>query len=224
MQFAASAQGLSGPPAAALAGVVDEEHGGFRAALDGAQEAEDGGDLPGGVLVDAVEADQRIEDEEPGPDALHGLQEAGAVLAMVEAQDGDVDDGDVEGVEGSAGGPADTLQPGPHDVACILGTEQQDGSFEGGGEVAEAGDAGGDGDGEIESEEGLAALGLAADDADTLFAPQGVDEPLLAAGTLLEFGRGACREAVHGCSSSRAFCRCSAVTVLALSRAAADSA
>ena len=36
------------------------------------------------------------------------------------------------------------------------------------GEAAQAGDAGGDGDGEIEGEEGLAALGLAADDADGL--------------------------------------------------------
>ena len=223
MQIAAPTQCLSGPGAAALAGVVDEHDGGLEAALDVAQEAEDGDDVGGGVLVDGVEADQGVEDEEPGADAFHGLQEAGAVLAMVEAQDGDVDDGDVEGLEGGACGMADTLEAVAHDVACIFGTEQQDGP-PGGGEVAEAGDAGGDGDGEIESEEGLAALGLAADDADTLFAPQGVDEPLLLSGALLEFGRGACREAVHGCSSSRAFWRCSALTVFALSRAAADSA
>ena len=92
-------------------------------------------------------------------------------------------------------------------MACILGTEQQDGSCEGDGEVAEAGDAGGHGDGEVESEEGLAALGLAADDADPLLAPQGVDEPLLLSGTLLEFGRGACREAAHRRPRCAATCR-----------------
>ena len=43
-------------------------------ALDVAQEAEDGGDLGDGVLVDGVQADQGVEDHEAGPDALHGVQ------------------------------------------------------------------------------------------------------------------------------------------------------
>ena len=46
-------------------------------------------------------------------------------------------------------------------------------------EAAQAGDAGGDGDGQIEGEEGFAAFGFAADDADGLFRPQFVDEPAL---------------------------------------------
>ena len=44
-------------------------------------------------------------------------------------------------------------------------------------EAAQAGDAGGDGDGQLEGQEGFAALGLAADDADGFFRPQPIDEP-----------------------------------------------
>ena len=45
------------------------------------------------------------------------------------------------------------------------------------GEAAQARDAGGDRDGEVEGEERLAALGLAADDADGLLGPQPGDQP-----------------------------------------------
>ena len=103
-----------------------------------------------------------------------------------------------------------------------------------GGEAAQARDAGGDRDGEVQRQEGLAALGLAADDADRLAPPQRVDEPLVLARAVLQLDRRACREAVcrrapgagpaHGLSSSMALWRWSALTVLALSRAAADSA
>ena len=80
---------------------------------------------------------------------------------MVEAQCGHVDDGDVEGLEPGAGGARDALEAGAHDVPGVLGGEQQDGSWLVGGEAAQAGHAGGDRDGEVEREEGLAALGLA---------------------------------------------------------------
>ncbi len=89
-------------------------------------------------------------------------------------------------------------------------------------EAAQAWDAGGDGD--VEGEEGLAAFGLAADDADGLAGPEPVDEPLQAARPVLQFDRRAGDEAGHGWSSSSACWRCSALTVLAPSSAAADSA
>ncbi len=72
--------------------MVDEQHGGFEAALDVAQEAKDGSDLGDGVLVDAVQADQGVEDHEAGPNALHRLDQALAVRAMIEAQRGHVDE------------------------------------------------------------------------------------------------------------------------------------
>ncbi len=53
----------------------------LEAALQVAQEAEDGGDLAGGILVDATQADQGIEDQQARFDALDGLQQP--VGAMV---------------------------------------------------------------------------------------------------------------------------------------------
>ena len=46
------------------------------------------------------------------------------------------------------------------------------------GETAQAGGAGGDRDGDVEGEEGLAGLGLASDDADGLLGPQLFDQPV----------------------------------------------
>ncbi len=94
VQLGASSQGLPGSGGAAFAGVVDEQDRGLEASLDVAQEAEDGGDLGDGIFVDAVEADEGVENEEAGPDALHGLDQALAVGAMIEAQGWHVDDGD----------------------------------------------------------------------------------------------------------------------------------
>ena len=207
MQLATSAQGLSRPGRTAFASVVDEHHGGCEASLELAQEAEDGGDLGDGVLVDAMQAHQGVEDQQPRSDPLHGLEQPLAVEAMVEAQCGHVDDGDVEGVERGAGGAGDAGQPGAHDMAGVLGGEHQDRSGLRGGEAAQARDAGGDGDGELQRQEGLAALGLAADDADRLACPEPVDEPLLLVRPVLELGRGSGREALHrralrGCTSS----------------------
>ena len=79
VQLTASAKRLPRPGGAALSRVVDEQHRGGEAALDVAQEAEDGGDLGDGVLVDAVQAHERVEDDEPGPDALDRLDQALAV-------------------------------------------------------------------------------------------------------------------------------------------------
>ena len=120
-----------------------------------------GGDLGDVVLVDAVQSHERVEDHKPRADSFDRLHQPLAVGAMVEAQCGDVDDGDVEGLEAGVGGLCDALEPGAHDVAGVLGGEQQDGARLVGGEAAQARDAGGDRDGEVEGEEGLAALGLA---------------------------------------------------------------
>ena len=65
--------------------MVDEQDGGLEAALEIAQEAEDRGDIGDGVFVDAVEAHQRVEDEQPRLDPLDGLLQVLAVVAVVEA-------------------------------------------------------------------------------------------------------------------------------------------
>ena len=86
VQLTAAPQGLSRPRSAALASVVDEHDGGLEAALQIAQEAEDRGDVCDGVLVHAVQADQRVEDHEAWSDALHGLLQTATVVEMVEAE------------------------------------------------------------------------------------------------------------------------------------------
>ena len=71
----------------------------------------------------------------------------------------------------TAGGGADAVEPTTDDVQGVLGGVEQHAPGLGHGEAAQAGPAGGDGDGQIEGEEGFAAFGLAADDADGLLGP-----------------------------------------------------
>jgi hypothetical protein len=64
-------------------------------------------------------------------------------------------------------------------VQGIFGGIEQDAAGAADREAAQAGNAGGDRDGQIEGEEGFAAFGFAADDADGFFRPHPLDEPAL---------------------------------------------
>ena len=66
----------------------------------------------------------------------------------------------------------------------VLGGIQEDAAGVGHGKAAQAGDTGSNGDREVEGQERLAALGLAADDADRLLRPEAGDEPALLRGSL----------------------------------------
>lgn len=92
------------------------------------------------------------------------------IRAIVEAERRHVDDGDAEELEPSPGGGWDALEAGAHDVPGVVGGEQQDESWP----------VNGDRDGDVEGEEKLAALGLAADDGGRLTPSQAVDEMRLA--------------------------------------------
>ena len=70
--------------------MVDKQDGDLEAALEVTQEAEYGSDLGDGVFVDAMQADQWVEDHQAWRDALHGLAQTLPVVGMVEPQDGDV--------------------------------------------------------------------------------------------------------------------------------------
>ena len=61
----------------------------------------------------------------------------------------------------------------------VLGGIEQDATGARHREAAQAGGAGGDRNGEVQSQEGFAALGLAADDADGLVGPQAGNQPVL---------------------------------------------
>jgi hypothetical protein len=166
-----------------LTGVVDQEHGGGEGPLQVTQVREQGRDLGDGVLVDAVESHEGVEDEQPGTEGGDRLLQAVAVLGQVEAETGRGDHVEVEAGEGHPGGLRDPLQPPAHDGQRLLGGEEEHGAGLGRREAAQAGRAGGDRDGQVEGQERLAAFGLAADDAHGLIGPELFDEPAGRLGT-----------------------------------------
>src|SRR5262249_6254421 len=83
-------------------------------------------------------------------------------------------------------GSGDALQPPAHDVRGILCGIEEDASWVGHLKAAQAGGPGRHGDGNIERQERLAALGLAADDADGVLRPEVSDEPAQLGRTLSE--------------------------------------
>jgi hypothetical protein len=148
--------------AGAFAGMVDEDDGDGIAPLQVPQIGEQWRHLAADVLVDLVEADEGVENEQTRFQPGDGLLETGAVGIEVEAQAGSGDDLDIEIDKIEAGGGADAVEPAPHDMQGVLGSVEQDASGPLHGEAAQAGCAGGDGDGKVEGEEGFAAFWLAA--------------------------------------------------------------
>jgi hypothetical protein len=80
---------------------------------------------------------------------------------------------------GSIGASADAIEALADDGQSVFGGEEQNTATAGDGETTQAWPGGSDGDGQVESEEGFAALGLAADDTDGFGAPEAFDEPAL---------------------------------------------
>ena len=198
MELRGAAQRLTGADAATtLLGVMDDEHGNVMPALQLAQVGEQRGDLAAGVLVDAVETHERIEDEQARLQSGDGLGEVAAVGIQIEPDGGGGDDLDVEIGQRHTGCCRDAFEASAHDVQGVLGGEQQDATGSRHGEAAQTWDAGGDRDGEVQRQERLAALWLAADDADRLLGPQAGDQPSLFLGALGETIRGFDRKQAH---------------------------
>ena len=139
--------------AGALLGVVDDDDGELMVALEMTEEGEQGSDLGGRILIDAVQADEGIEDEQARAESGDGMFEHGAIVGQVEAQGGGGDDLEVEVVEVDAGGAADAVEASAHDVEGVLGGVEQYRSWVGHREATQARGAGRDGDGEVESQE-----------------------------------------------------------------------
>jgi hypothetical protein len=187
MEFRRSAQGLAGAHGTgALLGVVDKDDGDGVAPLQFAQEGEQRCHIAADVFIDTMQTHERIEDQQPRFQPGDGFFQPCTVGLEIEAQTGGGDHLDVEFGETDAGGGADTFETATDDVQGIFGGIKQDAAGVADREAAQAGDAGGDGDGQIEGEEGFAAFGFAADDADGLFRPQSVDEPTLLFGAIGE--------------------------------------
>ena len=187
VEFRRSAQGLTGADgASALPGMMDDRDGDGMTTLQVTQEGEQRRDLAADILIDAVQTHERIEDEQPRLQPGDGLIETCAVGLEIEAQAGRGDHLDVEFGETDTGGGADAFEAAADDMERVLGGIQQDATGARDREAPQAGDAGGDGDRQIEGEEGFAALRLAADDADGFFRPQPIDEPAPLLGALGE--------------------------------------
>ncbi len=187
MEFGRSAQSLTGADgSSALPGVVDDGDGCCVTSLQFAQEGEQRGDFAADILINAMQAHERIEDQEPRLEGGDGFLETRAVGLEIEAQAGRGDHLDVEFGETGAGGGADALEATADDMQRVLGGIEQDPTWVGDREAAQAGRSGGDGYGQIEGEEGFAAVGLAADDADGFLGPQLIDEPAPLLGSLGE--------------------------------------
>src|SRR5215471_19031045 len=134
------------------------------------------------------------------------------MLVAIKPQRRHDDQVDLEALEVDGGSGGNAFEPLAHDMRGILGREQQHAATLRSGKAAQAGGAGGDGDSEIERQERLSALGLAADDTDRLRAPEAFDQPRrLAALGLSELSgaygwqrlhRGALERGVVGCAGS----------------------
>ena len=187
MEFGRATQGLTGADGSGtLPGMVDNGDGCGVAPLQLTQEGEQRCDIAADVLVDAVQAHERIEDQEPRLEGGDGFLEPRAVGLQIEAQAGRGDHLDVEFGETSAGGGTDALEALADDVQRVLGGIEQDPAGALDGEAAQTGSSGGDGDRQIEGEEGFAALGLATNDADGILGPQLIDQPAPLLGRLGE--------------------------------------
>ena len=178
------------PPveAAVLARVVDDDDGEVVGALQLAQVAEQGGHLAGLVLVDAMQAHEGIEQEQARGLAPHGLGEAVLVAREIEPHAGRGDDADGERGEIEAAVAAEAGESCLDDGRGVLGHVDQHAAGLGDGEGVEAGRAAGDGDGQIEPEPALAALGRAANDADAGAGPEVRDEPAAGGVGLVQVG------------------------------------
>jgi len=187
VEFGRSTQGLAGADGAgSLPGMMDDRHGDAMTALQLTQEGEQRCDIAADIFIDAVQAHEGIEDEQPWLQPGNGLVETRAVGGEIEPQAGGGDHLDVERGKADSSSGADALETAADDMERVFGGIEQDATGAAHREAAQAGDAGRDGNGQIEGEEGFTALGFAADDPDSFVGPQPVDEPTLLLGAIGE--------------------------------------
>ena len=126
-----------------------------------------------------MQAHEGIQDQQPWSKLGDGALERSGVGRQVQPQRRGGDHLDVEGLQVKAGRQADPFEPSAHDVQGVFGRIQQHAARVWHGELTQTRRAGSHRHSQLEREEGLAAFGLPADDADGLFRPQSCDEPTL---------------------------------------------
>lgn len=190
VEVAAAAQGETGLASrgAILTCMMHDENGDIELPLKRPQVTEQEGDFAGIVLVDAMQADERIEHEQAWRISANGVAKARLIASAIEAEDRDGDDVDGEGLEIEVTGSTEPTKAGLDDGRGVLGHVEEDGARVVDIEGSKAGSGGGDGDGEIESEPGLAAFRSAAEDAHGGSRPDGVNEPTSPRVAIVEVG------------------------------------
>src|SRR5437763_774129 len=85
MELRGSAQRLTGPYATgALLGVMDDEHREIMPSLQFAQVCEQGSHLTAGIFIDAMQAHERIQHQQPRLELLDRLFETGAICREIQ--------------------------------------------------------------------------------------------------------------------------------------------
>src|SRR5262252_3773500 len=161
---------------------MNDQHGDGMTPLQFPQIGEQRRDFATGVLIDAMQAHEGIENEETRLELGDGLVKAAANGLEIKPHGWFSDDLDVEFSELEAAGGADSLEPPSDHIEGILGGIEKDASGARDRKAAQARRASGDRDGEIQSEERFAALRLGADNPDSLLGPQILDQPVLLLG------------------------------------------
>jgi hypothetical protein len=178
VELGRAAQGLAATlVGGTLSGVMYERDSGVKVTLEMAQIGEERSDFGGGVLVDAMQTHEGVEHQQFRSQVGDRGRQRLSVVVTIEPEDGHGDEVDVEVLEVNTGDGGDAFEAPSHDDGVILGGEQQHGTTLTGRKAAQAGGTGGNGDGNIESQEGLAAFWFPTDDSDRLGAPQTFDQP-----------------------------------------------
>ena len=175
-----------GSSRAVLASVVHDEDGDIVLALHLAKKGEESRDIASAVFVDAVEADERVEQEQARSCGVKSAPEPRAIALEIETEGRRGDDLDGEGAEVEIAVAAQAEEALLHSRGAILGEVEKDGAWIVDGEAAETRRRRGDGEGQIEREPTLATLGWSADDADAGASPEKLDEPLTVRGGVSE--------------------------------------
>ena len=186
VQVRGAAQGLTEVAAAAFGHVVDEDDSQLMAAVEFAQKAQQSGDVGGAVFVEAVQPDQRIEQQQSGAQGAEGVVEGVLIAVAVEAQAGSGNHVQVEGSQVEAAVAAQLRHPIAHPRQRILCEVDQRRTWSEHLEPVESRGGGRDRDRQIEAEPRFAAFGRAPDDADGGGAPQVADQPLRCAGLRID--------------------------------------
>ena len=195
-EVAGSAEALTAGGGAVLAGVMHDDDGKLVRTLELAEIAEHGGDVAGLVLVDPVEAHEGVEEEKARRVGADGLSEPPLIARQVESDGGCGDDADGQSGELEAAVVRDTGEALFDHGRRVLRHVDEDMPGLGDGEGVEAGGTAGHGDGEIEPEPALPALGRAADDADAGACPEGLHQPSTAGRGVVEIDGAAHRQHV----------------------------